>query len=372
MLNLLNPYDYNSSDLGNYDHWVYDSCHNFVIEEDKHYDYSYSFCIQYYYNHVHQRYYSVSDKSNFKWPFFKETYSIAENSFFTTFIEKCTNNSYINQILGSCYPEDRINNYFKIFNNIFISFVDNKFEINDKKVPIKTYSHQIHNALKVNKNFFSFHHMEFTRFNFEDKGMFHKQFKKNSFMFEKDKIFKIYNGGINNPLTAFSFNFKKYLNEFRKPENDILFIFHRICSHTVSIYFILYIINLFFNEIVQTKDFITFINDDKSLIENHINYDKIKLVSIKSNLNSNESNENNIQFNSFANIKTNNNSNNIFASYIKDNNSKFNKKSEVIDLAEKDENNFSKNSENIIFIDKRTFRGGVSNNKKNLILKQKA
>jgi hypothetical protein len=30
MLNLLNPYDYNSSDLGNYDHWVYGSCRGFV------------------------------------------------------------------------------------------------------------------------------------------------------------------------------------------------------------------------------------------------------------------------------------------------------------------------------------------------------
>ena len=364
MLNLLNPYDYNSSDLGNYDHWVYDSCHNFVIEQDKHYDYSYSFCIQYYYNHVHQRYYSVSDKSNFKWPFFKETYSIAENSFFTTFIEKCTNNSYINQILGSCYPEDRINNYFKIFNNIFISFVDNKFEINDKKEPIKTYSHQIHNTLKVNKKFFSFHQMEFTRFNYVENGMFHEKFKKNSFMFEEDKITKIYNEGINNPLTAFSFHFKKYLNEFRKPENNILFIFNKISSHIITIYFILYIINLFFNEMAQTKDFFTFIIDDKSLIENHINYDKNKIVSIKTY----ESNENNNQFNSFGNLRTNNKSDNLFASYIKDNNSKFNKKSEIIDLAEKDENDFSKNSENIIFVDGGNFGGGIANNKKNLKL----
>ena len=368
MINLLNPYEHDLSNLQNYDHWVYDTCHNYVKEEDRKYDFSYSFCIQYYYNHIHKRYYSTSDKANFKWPFFKETYSIAENSYFTTLIEKCSNNSYINNILGQCYPEERINNYLEIFNNIFISFIDNKFEINDEKEPIKTYSHQIHNQLKYNEKFFSFHDLDFTRFNYEEKRIFHNQYKKNSFAFEHDRISKIYNDEKNKILTAFSFHFKNYQNEFRKQENHFLLLFRIICTTIISIYSILYIINLFFNEMFQTNNFILFLNDKDSLIYNHVNYDKTKIFSIKTNLNSNGSNDNNDQYLSYTKLKTNNMSSNIFTTYNRDNFSKFNKKTEIIDLGERDDNNYSKKSENIVFINNGTFMDGNVNHNKNLHL----
>ena len=366
MINILNPHEYDSSNLQNYDHWLYDTCHNYVIEEDKKYDYSYSFCIQYYYNHIHKRYYSITDKANFKWPFFKEAFSIAENSYFITLIERCANNSYINNILGQCYSEERINSYFEMFNNIFISFIDNTFEINDKKEPIKTYSHQIHNALKINEKFFSFHEMEFTRFNYEENKIFREQYKKNSFIFEEDRISKIYKDEKNKILTAFSFRFKKYLNEFRKQENKLFYLFRILSINIISVYSILYIINLFFNEIIQTNNFILYLNDKDSLIYKHINYDKSKLFSLRSNLNSNGTNDNYGQFSSFGNLKTNNMSNNIFTTYNRDNISKFNKKSE--DFVEKDDNNYSKKNENIFFINNGTFMDGNINNNKNLHL----
>ena len=108
---------------------------------------------------------------------------------------------------------------------------------------------------------------------------------------------------------------------------------------------------LFFNEFTQTNNFISFINDNNdTLIQRHINYDKSKIFSIRSNLNSNGTNENNLLFNTlrssyFGNVKTNANMSNI---YFRDNNSKFNKKSEIMDLRENEENNYSKKSENTV------------------------
>ena len=122
---------------------------------------------------------------------------------------------------------------------------------------------------------------------------------------------------------------------------------------------------------IQTSNFISFINDNNdSLVQKRINYDKNKIISIKSNLNSNESNENNIQFNSLhssylGNIKTNNN---LSSNFYRDNNSKFNKKSEIIYLGEKEENHFSKKSENNVFINNGTFMDANLNNKNKLNL----
>ena len=372
MINLLNAYDYNSSNLQNYDHWVYDSCNGYSLEEDEKYDYSFSFCIHYYYNSVHKKYYSINDKSNFKWPYFKESFSISENSFFSTFVEKCSNNSIINNILGKCYSEEKINTFLEVFNSIFISFIDNKIQISEEKNPIKKYSHQIHNDLKNNENYYSFHEMEFMRFNYEDNGVFYKKDKINSFLLEEDKILKIYNNNNGNKiLGAYSFKYKKYYYEFRQQKHKFFTIFRLIFSNIISVYFIFYTLNLFFNEMIQTNNFISFINDNNgTIIQKRINYDKNKIFSIKSNLNSNESNENNLQFSSlrssyFGNVKTNNNMSGIFN---KDNNSKFNKKSEIIDFGEKEENNFSKKSENIVFINNGTFMDANLNNKNKLNL----
>ncbi len=357
MINVLNAYEYNSSDLHNYDHWVYDTCNNYVIEDDQKYDYDYSFCIQYYYNSIHKKYYSINDNVNFKWPFFKEIQSISENSFFSIFIEQCSNNTILNSIFGECYSEEKIKKYLDIFNHIFISFTDNKFEINQKN-PIRTYSRQIHNNLSSGKKYFSYHQLQFMQFNYEESGFFHSKIKENSFMFEEDRISKVYNLENNKILASFSFHFKNYINEFRKQENHFFLIFRIIANNILSTYFIFYLINLFFNSMVQTSNFISFLDDKDSLIHRHINYDISKLLSIRSNMLGSESNENNNQFNS---LQSNNNelikknlSSNFFASYNRDNISKFNKKSEIIDIGER-EKNFSKTSENIVFIDNGTF-----------------
>ena len=238
MVNLLNLYDFNSSNLQNYDHWVYDSCNHYALEEDEKYDYSFSFCIHYFYNSDHKKYYSISDKSNFKWPFLKEAYSSSENSFFVTFVEKCTNNSVINNILGKCYSEEKVNNFLEIFNSIFISFPDNKIQISDRNNPIKKYSHQIHDNLKNNKSYFLFHEMKFMKFNYEDNGVFYKKNKINSFMLEEDKISREYNNIINNVFAAYSFNFKKYYDELRIREHKFFTIFRLIFSNIISVYFI--------------------------------------------------------------------------------------------------------------------------------------
>ena len=71
--------------------------------------------------------------------------------------------------------EEKINEYLLYFNNIFISFNNNRIQINNKENPIKKYSHKIYNTLMNNEKYFHIHEMNFIPFNFEEpKNIFQK------------------------------------------------------------------------------------------------------------------------------------------------------------------------------------------------------
>lgn len=369
-----NNYHYNSSNLQDNDHWVYDTCHHFSNEEDMKYDYSFSSCIKYYYNSIQKKYYSIHDNLNFKWPYLPENLTDIDNAFFTTFIEKCSNKSVLNNILGECYPEEKINEYLLYFNNIFISFINNRIQINNKENPIKKYSYKIYNSLMNCEKYFHIHEMNFIPFNYEESKNILQKYKYNSFMFDGEKTTKIDNKENSNLLLAYIFNFKKYINEFRKQENNILNSFNVVGSSILVIYFIFYIINYLLNERVEVRNFQCFLNDRSHLINRHINYEKNKVYSLKSNLYTNISNEGYDQYNSFKSTYFGNlmkkELNNICNA---NNNSKVNENNFSINIEKfkNDDKEISKKNDNIIVINNGTFMNdgnGSSNNKLNLTL----
>ena len=289
-----NNYQYNSSNLQDNDHWVYDTCHQYANKDDMKYDYSFSSCIRYYYNSIHKKYYSIHDNENFKWPYLPENLTDVDNAIFTTFVEKCSNQSILSDIMGECSSEEKINEYLLYFNNIFISFINNKIQIKDLKHPIKQYSHKLYNSFD---QYFYSHEMDFIPFNYEEtKRIFHKT-KYNSFMYDGKKTTKINKTGNNRLLLAYIFNFKKYINEYRKQDNPVLSTLHFVGGTIVVIYFIFYSVNYFINERIEVRNFQCFLNDRSNLIHRHINYDRSKIYSL--NLYTNISNEGLDNYNSF-------------------------------------------------------------------------
>ena len=394
-----NNYQYNSSNLQDNDHWVYDTCHQYANKDDMKYDYSFSSCIRYYYNSIHKKYYSIHDNENFKWPNIPDNLTDIDNAFYTTFIEKCSNQSVLNDIMGECYPEEKINEYLLYFNNIFISFINNKIEIKDQKNPIKAYSHRIYN--KFDQYFYT-HELDFVPFNYEEtKRLFHK-YKYNSFMFDGKKTTKLYKNGNDRLLFAYVFNFKKYINEFRKQDNYILSTLHYVGGIIIVIYFIFYLLNYFLNERIEVRNFQNFLNDRSNLIHRHINYDRSKIYSLKSNIYTNISNEGFDNYNSFKSTYFSNllkkDLSTIYNYNINNNNSKINDNNLIIERPkledkdkdkdknkdiekEKDQNKDIekekeklKKNDNIIIINNGTFMNegtvnGSSNNKLNISLK---
>ena len=364
--------EYNSSNLKDNDHWVYDTCHNYPRKEDLKYDYSFSSCIKYYYNSIDKKYYSIHDTFNFKWPYIRENITDGKNkNSFATFVEKCSNNSVLSEILGSCYSEEKINEYLSIFNKIFISFTNNNIEINNKENKITQYSYKIYNNIINNGKYFYSHELEFIPFNYEERqNLVRKNIKYNSFLFDGDRTSKIYNDGSSKLLLMYKFNFKKYINEFRKPDNSFLEAIHRIGGAISLLFYIFYYLNYILNKRIEVRNFQKFLNDKNEIIHKHINYERNKMYTIKSNIFTNISNEIVDQYKTFKSTYLGNaikndttNINNTF------NNTKMNENNFTTTNNEKIKGNEKENikkSENIIFINNGTFMndGNASSNKK--------
>ena len=369
-------YDYNITNLKHNDHWVYDTCSNYADEEDSMYDYSYSSCIQYYYNSNDKKYYNISDNTNFKFPFIKQNISHFDNELFGIFVEKCENNTILNEILGECYPEEKINEYLNNFNNIFLSFINSKIQINNFDNPVKFYSHKIYNNLSNHKLYFYIHDLTFIPFNFKSsKGIGYKK-EYNSFLFDEDKSIRINNVNNNKLLISYIFHSKSYLNELRQKNDNILQFIEDIGGSIFLIYIIIYGINYILNEKIAIRDFQMFLNDkDNDMIHRHINYERNKFYSFKSNIYTNLSNDLNYKNDAYNSFKTtylgNFNRNDLsnitnINNFTNDENmnQKINNNYAIkINRIENEEKYIGQKNDNIIVINNNSFMNDNSNNK---------
>jgi len=286
-------YEFNSSKLRDNDHWVYDTCSSYVDDEDQKYDYSFSSCIKYYYNSMEKKYYPINDNSNFKYPFISQNQN-NKNNIFGTFIEKCSNNSILNEVLGDCYPEEKIKEYLSIYNNVFLSFINNKFQINQNKEHVKAYSHKIYdNISHTHKSYFYLHDLTFIPFNYKgSNGILSKKEVYDSFMLDEDKLDKIFNRNNDKLLLAYIFHSKKYINEYIQKDKTLIELLHGIGGAIYFVYIIFYSLNYFISQRIELRNFHAFLNDkDEDLIHRHINYERSKITSFKSNVFSNLSND---------------------------------------------------------------------------------
>jgi hypothetical protein len=79
----------------------------------------------------------------------------------------------MNEILGECYPEEKINEFLNIFNKIFLSFRNVKFKENYE--PIEFYSHKIYDNFNYRRISY-IHDLNFAPFSYKyAKGLLSKK-----------------------------------------------------------------------------------------------------------------------------------------------------------------------------------------------------
>ena len=138
------------SELSGIEHWLYDKCDKInninmnLFDEISNYvkNYTSSICIRFYFNPKDQKYYEIGNDGYVE-PYL-ETSQFNEKQYpFKIIIEKCFNNSFINNNIGYiCNSEINISNYFDIYDEIFMYFTYNQI------MPLNKYN-------QFKKNFYS-------------------------------------------------------------------------------------------------------------------------------------------------------------------------------------------------------------------------
>ena len=273
-----NNYAANTSNLKNYEHWVYDSCtetdfnnyeyyKNLIFDDNyisnKYKDLSNAICIRYYYNKTEQAYYS-SNNNSFKYPYLENGISNRNNTVLSTFIEKCTNDSITNSILDGCESEENIQNYLKENNLAYIQILDHQVDLTNLKTPIKSYFMGISSFLLHNNGY------EVNTINLSPLLIRSNQNYINNDYIEKNTIIidntqSTIIGGEDKILLKYLFCIQNYKQIYERKYIDLFDTFSSIGGIVQFFYYVFYIINYFYNDyimILNTQNL--FLNDPKN------------------------------------------------------------------------------------------------------------
>ena len=275
-----NNYPANTSNLKNYEHWVYDSCtendfnnyeyyQNLIFDDDyiynsnKYKDISNAICIRYYFNKTEQIYYSSNNKS-FKYPYLENGISNRNNTVLSTFVEKCTNDSITNSILDGCESEENIQKYLKENNLAYLQILDHQVDLTNLNTPIKSYfmgisSFLLHNngyevntinlsplLIRSNQNFINDDYID-----------------KNAIIIDNTQSTII--SGDGKILLKYLFCMQNYKQIYERKYIDLFDAFSSIGGIVQFFYYVFYIINYFYNDfilILNTQNL--FLNDPKN------------------------------------------------------------------------------------------------------------
>ena len=208
------------------EHWLYDKCEkipeinqNLFPKISKNIpNYLKSICLRYYYNPNEKQYYEVGS-DGFISPKL-ETNEIFEKKYvYKIIIEKCVNNSFINNMGYICNNEYEIDKYLDMYTEIFTYFSNNQILPMNYEYPLDTYFYSVSSSIH-NMSFFE-NNIIFSPIKLiTDKKIFrHKRedlsyilnnnYQNNNILSENSKIIGIFNFYLNNKIIIYH---RKYFN----------------------------------------------------------------------------------------------------------------------------------------------------------------
>ena len=247
---LSDKYPSNKNIIEYNNHWVYDLCENNDIEQtlyDKIDNFTNGVCIKYYYDNKTGKYYNNSEKE-FVYPFIEHGNSRKDNIILGILIEKCNNDSILNNILGPCGAQEDIDNYFQENNAFYLYFIDNEIDPTDVHNPIKKFFNSFSSSLSSKS--YPVNHINFNPLLVKSdlNLIFSKIHNDYSFKFDYSRKDSKSNKQNSHILAQISFwienNFIIYERSYKKLFN----IFPTIGGIIEIAYYVLNFINYFYHE----------------------------------------------------------------------------------------------------------------------------
>ena len=212
-------------------------------------------CIRYYYNSTERKYYSLEDKG-FHWPHLQHGISQKNNIYLTTIIQKCSNDSIINEILGQCSSSNEIDEYLTKYFAIYLYFIDNQVDPTNYTMPMQKYLQVISTNIGNQKTYAeSFIYFSPLRIKTIIGSIFGKSHEFNSFYFDFSR-----NGAASNEGEKY-FTISKYyhliqnnIQIYERRYNNLLDLLSEIGGVIQFIFYFFYWINYAYNKFIIAFD----------------------------------------------------------------------------------------------------------------------
>ena len=295
------------SNLELYDHWVFDTCRKNIDDKDlgnslfqNVENFTNGVCIRHYYNSLEKKYYSLED-IGFKWPHLEHGISQRNNIYLTTIVQKCSNDSIINELFGKCPPQKEIDNYLSKYLAIYLYFTDTQVDPTNFKNPVTKYLQVVSTGIGTSQTYVeSYIHFSPIRVITEIGSILGRTRNINSFYFDFNR-----KGAANNAgekyftITRYYHLMQNNVQIYERRYNNIFDLFSEIGGIAQFIFYLLYWINYVYNNFVidfDTNSLFFNLNEKKPQIIRNNNM-KVNSISNKININGNDNKIYNIQNN---------------------------------------------------------------------------
>ena len=241
-----------SEKLSDIEHWLYDKCDKInnininLFDEISNYvkNYTSSICIRFYFNPRDKKYYEIGNDGYVE-PYL-ETSKFNEKQYaFKIIIEKCLNNSFINNNIGYiCNSEINISNYFDIYDEIFMYFTYNQIMPLNKYNQFKKKFYSI--TSKLNQYSYFINNIIFLPIKIIEQKSFSKKQKDNfsfslynhfeyqkSYDNESENLVGIYNLYLNRNILSYQIRFSNIIDILSHLGGliKIFFLFFKILNY---------------------------------------------------------------------------------------------------------------------------------------------
>ena len=241
-----------------YDHWVFDICRKNIDDKglDPHLfdnveNFTNSVCIRYFYNSTKRKYFSIEDK-DFSWPYLEHGISQRSNIYLTTIIQKCSNDSVINEIFGQCPSQKEIDDYISKYFAIYLYFTDTQIDPANYTDPVTKYLQVISTGIGTPQTYVeSYIHFSPVRIRTNLGSLFGRTDEINSFYFDFNRKGAANNGGEKYyTITRYYHLMQNNVQIYERKYNNIFDLFSEIGGVVQFIFYLFYWMNFFYNKYI--------------------------------------------------------------------------------------------------------------------------
>jgi len=272
--------NFKDSDLGLYDHWVFDRCRNGIDNKDidpslfENVDnFTNSVCIRYYFDSKTRQYFPLGSKE-FIWPYMEHGTARRNNIYLTTIVQKCTNNSVINNIFGDCPSEEELDKYINKYFAIYLYFTDTQIDPLNFKKPVQRYLNTITSGIGTVQTFVeNYIHFSPVKVRTKIGDFFTRTYDENSFYFDMNRKGVAYNSEDFYKIVKYYHLMQNNMQIYERRYNNIFDILPQIGGVIQFIFYIFFWMNYFYNKYIiahDTNSLFFNVKENKEAFSNHI------------------------------------------------------------------------------------------------------